>query len=266
MNHVSKSFTLGDGRACKTHSWELREGGYRKTALLLGHGLWPVARETRTISFLLDRGFRVISIDLAFGSASAPRMRLRAYREAVAAFARENMDPELPLYVLAQSLSAAAALPIASALPALAAFALLAPVVDLPPPGLKKSCAFMPSAELPIRPDDLCGDGELAAALAAEGLLPGRAALRLRKADLRLAQAGLAAALAEGLAVPAAAFIGDEDPFVTQDGRAALARAGIKLYAYPRVKHEPGRDRSADNYFADLGSFLSEVESTAPGS
>jgi hypothetical protein len=262
MNHVSKSFSMSDGSCCRTHSWELREGGYRKIALLLGHGLWPTARETRTISFLLDRGFRVLSLDLAFGQIAAPRTSLRIYREAVAAFARESVDPELPLYVVAHFFSAAAALPIASALPALAAFALVAPAVDFPPPGLKKSCALMPSAELPIRPDDLCGEEELADALIADGLMPGRVSLRFRKRDLRRAQADLAATLAEGLEVPAAAFIGDDDPFVSREGRAALSRAGIKLFAYPRVRHEPGRDRYADNYFADLGSFLSEVEST----
>ena len=49
--------------------------------------------------------------------------------------------------------------------------------------------------------------------------------------------------------------------FELDPGRAALSRSGAKLFAYPRVRHEPGRDRYTDNYFADIGSFLDEVES-----
>jgi hypothetical protein len=262
MNHISTSFALDDGRSYKSHSWELREGGYRRVALLLGNGLWPIAKEPRMIAFLLDRGFRILTLDIAFGSALFPRVGLRAYREAVGSFARASVEPDLPFYILASSFSAGALLPIASSIPGLAAVALLAPVVEFPPPRLKRSCFLCPSAELAIRPEDLCGESELAAALVSEGLIAARAPLKFRKRDLWTAAADLASALAEGLAVPVAAFSGDDDPFITQEGRLALSRSGAKLYAYPRVKHEPGRDRYADNYYADLGSFLGEVEST----
>jgi alpha-beta hydrolase superfamily lysophospholipase len=262
MNHISKSFAVSDGRVYKSHSWELREGGYRRIALLLGNGLWPTAKETRLIAFLLDHGFRVLALDLAFGSTLPPRTGLRAYRDAVAAFAQASVDPDLPFYLLASSFSAGAVIPIAGSIPALAALALLAPVVDFPPPRLKKSCFLNPCAELVIRPADLCGESGLAAALVTGGLMPESAALRFRKRDLWTAATDLAASLAEGLPVPVAAFSGEDDAFITQEGRAALSRSGAKLYAFPRVKHEPGRDRYADNYYADLGSFLDEVEST----
>ena len=261
MNHIAKSFAASDGRVYKSHSWELRDGGYRRIALFLGNGLWPAAKETKLIAFLLDRGFRVIALDVAFGSALPPRAGLRAYRVAVADFARASVDPDLPLYLLASSFSAGAVIPIAGSLPALAALALLAPVVDFPPPGLKKSCFFRPRADLAIRPDDLCGESGLAAALVTGGLMPERAAFKFRKRDLGLAAADLTVSLAEGLPVPVAAFSGEEDPLITQEGRAALSRSGAKLFAYPRVRHEPGRDRYTDNYFADIGSFLDEVES-----
>jgi hypothetical protein len=180
----------------------------------------------------------------------------------VLAFARDNVDPDLPLYVLASSFSAGAILPIASSIPALAAVALLAPVVEFPPPGLGKSCFLVPSAQMEIRPEELCGESSLAAALVSEGLLPERATLRFRKRDLRAAAEGLEAALAEGFAFPLAVFSGEDDPFIGQTGRNALSRSGARLFSYPRVKHEPGRDRYADNYYADLASFLGEVEST----
>jgi alpha-beta hydrolase superfamily lysophospholipase len=257
MNHVSKGFASGEGRVCKSHSWELREGGYRRIALLLGNGLWSASGETRLVRFLLDRGFRVIALDIAFGSPSAQRVGLRDLRETAAAFARANETPGLPLYLLASSFSAGAILPAASTLPGLAALALLAPVVDYPPPRLKKSFFFRPSAELSIEPDDLCGDKALA-----EGLLAGPAPMRFRKRDLKAAADDLESALAEGIALPCASFSGDDDPFITEAGRSSLARAGFKLYGYPRVRHEPGRDRYADNYYADLGAFLDEVEST----
>jgi alpha-beta hydrolase superfamily lysophospholipase len=256
MNHISKRFASSDGRSYKGHSWELREGGYRRIALFLGNGLRPVAEETRTVDFLLDRGFRVLSLDLAFGSPEHPRVGLPAYRDAVSAFARSIAEPGLPLYLLASSFSAGAVLPAAASMPGLVAVALLAPVVDYPPPRLKKSFFLWPVAELPIRPEDLCGESELARGLVAE-----RAAMKFRKRDLRAAAAGIAAALAEGFAVPVAAFSGEDDPFITKEGRAALTAAGAKLYGYPRVRHEPGRDRYADNFYADLGSFLDEVES-----
>jgi alpha-beta hydrolase superfamily lysophospholipase len=255
MNHISKGFASSDGRVYKCHSWELREGGYRRVALLLGNGLWPAAEETRLVRFLLDRGFRVLALDVAFGSTSVPRVGLRAFRQAVASFARAYETPGMPLYLLASSFSAGAILPAAASLTGLAALALLAPVVDFPPPKLKKSFFFMPSAELAIKGGDLCGEDSLA-----EGLLSGAASMRFRKRDLKAAAADLDSALAEGVAFPCAAFSGDDDPFIAQEGRSSLARAGVKLYGYPRVRHEPGRDRYADNYYADLGAFLDEVE------
>jgi alpha-beta hydrolase superfamily lysophospholipase len=262
MNHVSKNFAMGDGKTCKSHSWERREGGYRRVALLLGNGLWPAAKEPRMIEFLLEHGFRVLSLDLSFGSATAPRPRLGAFRKAVSAFAEENIDPDLPFYLLASSFSAGAVLPIASAIPGLAGLALIAPVVDFPPPGIKKRCFLWPFSDLAIGPGDLCGEEALAASLVAEGLMPERASLRFSKRDLWTVASELAASIAEGLPVPMAVFTGEDDPFVSEAGRAALERSAAKVYAYPRVRHEPGRDRYADNFYADLSAFLGEAEST----
>ena len=264
MNHITTSYGLIDGQSCRSHSWELREGGYRRVALLLGNGIWPAERDTRMIAFLLDRGFRVLALDIAFGSTSAPRVGLRAFRESVVAFAQANIDPELPFYVIAKSFSAGAILSAASSIPGLAAAALLGPVVDFPPQRLKKSCFFLPRAELPIGAGDFCGEEDLASALATEGLVPEKAALRFRKRELWTVASDLAATLGEGLAVPVGIFIGEDDPFATPSGRATIARSGAKVYTYPRIRHEPARDRYADNFYADFGAFLGEVESSGP--
>jgi alpha-beta hydrolase superfamily lysophospholipase len=261
MNHISKSFALGDGRSCKSHYWELREGGYRRVALLLGNGLRPAEKETRMISFLLERGFRVVSLDIAFGSAEGPRIALRTFRDAVTAFAKGSADPGLPFYVLASSFSAGAILPIASSIPGLAAMALFAPVVDFPQPRFKKTCFLMPFVELEVKSEDLCGEASLAEALVSEGLVKARSTLRFRKRDLHTLGAELATVLTRTPAIPVGIFTGEDDPFVAREGRSAFARSKARVYSYPRVRHEPGRDRYADNFYADLGAFLGEVES-----
>jgi alpha-beta hydrolase superfamily lysophospholipase len=258
MNHITKDFAAGDGRHCRCHSWEIREGGYRRIALFVGNGIWPVAKETRLIGFLLDRGFRVLAPEIAFGSSSVPRFKLDDFRQAVAALSVQvpsKLESALPLYLLASSASAGALLPVVSSLPGLASIALIAPIVDFPPPGLHRRLLFWRSAELAIVPDALSGMPELL-----KDLVPERPSLNFRARDLKKAAADLASRLDMSLGVPFAAFSGDDDPLITKEGRLALERAGAKLYSYPRVRHEPGHDRYADNFYADLGSFLDSVE------
>jgi hypothetical protein len=255
MNHISKSYSSSDGRVFKGDSWELREGGFRRTALFLGNGLWPASKEARLIRFLLDRGFRVLSPELAFGAHAATRMGLKAFRSAVSAFAEAEATVGLPLYILASGCSAGAFLPVASTLPDLASVILIAPIVDFPPPGSKRPLLFLPSFELPFLPAALSGEPELL-----EDLLPEKAALRFSRRDLRAAASELGTALAAPFDRPLASFSGEADPFLLPEGRAALERGGAKIYGYPRVRHEPGHDRYADNFYADLGSFLDEVE------
>jgi alpha-beta hydrolase superfamily lysophospholipase len=258
MNHISMNITARDGHVYKCHSWELREGGYRRIVLLVGGGARPVDQETHLVRFLLDRGFRVAALDLAYGApleGSGARPSLRAFRETVASFAAENAAPYLPFYVVALSFSAGALLPVADSLPTAAAWALIAPVVEFPPAGLKRSCFFLPSAELAVGPKELCGDPELL-----EEWSDKARAFRFRKADLKTAAADLGSALETSMGCPVAAFSGESDPFLAEGGRAALKRAGVKIYGYPRARHDPGHDRYADNFFADLGSFLDEVE------
>jgi alpha-beta hydrolase superfamily lysophospholipase len=254
MNHISKSFLAKDGRSYKSHYWELSEGGYRRKALLVGGGFRSIDEETRLVRFLLDRGFRVMALDLPYGAPPSPRPSLGSFRDAIAAFAAANAEPDRPLYLLASSFSAGALLPKAAALPGLRAVALLGPVVDFPPPRLKRSFFFLPSAELDVGTEELCGDSELR-----EGLIEKSCVYRFRKIDLKVCQANIGA-LASPLGFPLAAFSGEDDPFMTDSGRRALAAVGAKLYAYPRARHEPGRDRYADNFYADLGLFLDEAE------
>jgi hypothetical protein len=255
---MSTSFSAQNGHSYKCHSWELREGGYRKIALLVGDGVRPVDQESRLLSFLLERSFRIVALDLAYGAQSEPGLQrpdLRAFREAMAAFASANEAPSLPFYVIAQSFSAGALLPVADVLPTAAAWALIAPVVEFPPRRLKRVCFLSPYAELDLTPQDLCGDDELLADWRDKGQV-----FRFRMSDMRLAASDLGAALETRLDCPVAAFAGEADPFLTDAGRVALKRGGARLYGYPRVKHDPGRDRYSDNYYADLGAFLDEVE------
>jgi hypothetical protein len=258
MNHISKSFLARDGRAYKSHSWELHEGGYKRIALLVGSGERPIDQEARLVRFLLDRGFRVVALDLAYGApldSGAPRPGLRSFREAVAAFAAASEAHYMPFYIVASSFSAGALLPVAATLPKAAAWALIAPVVEFPPLGLRRSCFFMPSADLAVGPKELCGDPELLEKWADKSKL-----YKFRKSDLKAAESELGSALANDFGPPLAAFSGEADPFITDAGRASLKQAGAKLYGYPRVCHDPGYDRYADNYYADLGLFLDEVE------
>jgi predicted alpha/beta hydrolase len=255
MNHIAKSFVLSDGTSYKSHSWELREDGYRRTALIVGNGLWPVSKEKRLISFLIDRGFRVLSLDLAFGSPTSPRTSLRAFRTAILAFAKEARPTGLPLYLIASSFSGGALLPVAKEIQGLAALALVAPVVEYPPLKLKKPPFFLSTAQLALAPEAQSGMPELL-----KGLTDGPSVLRFHKRDLRSVALEIASALEEPLGMPAAAFSGEDDPYLSPAGRKSLSSAGVRVYGYPRVRHEPAHDRYADNFFADLGSFLDEVE------
>ena len=257
MNHISRHFTSKDGRIYKSHSWELREGGYRRAALLIGNGLWPASEERRLIEFLLDRGFKIVSIELAYGSAQPPRPTLAGFRQAISAFAEETGPIGLPLYLVASSFSASALLPVATSLPEIAALVMLSPAAVLPPPGLKAPLFFWRTAELPVEAGQLSGTPEDLVEL-----FKGPASHKFRKGDLKQLAAEFAKALKAPLDLPAAAFVGEDDPLAPETARAALKEAGARVYAYPRVKREPPHDRYVDNFFADLGSFLDEVEAS----
>jgi alpha-beta hydrolase superfamily lysophospholipase len=255
MNHISKSFTSTEGHTCKSHSWEQREGGYRRVALLVGNGLWPVQKETRLIDFLLERGFRVLALEIAYGSPEPPRLRLRSFISALADFAKVHVSAGLPLYLFASSFSATALIPAAVKMQDLAALALLSPVLRFPVPGLILPPCFLSTTELSVDRAALSGMPELL-----EGFLEGTASLKFHKRDLKTAAAEISKALAEGFSVPVAVFAGEDDPCLPEAGRQALSKAGARVHSYPRAKREPGHDRCADAYFADLASFLDTVD------
>ena len=263
MNHVSRTLTAPDGRAFKSHAWELREGGYRKSLLLLGYPFWPVAREKRLVDFLTARGFRVNALELGPARSEPAAPGLAAIRSAAADYAAGLCASGLPLYVLAASFSAPVVLPLLAGMSGLRAVALVAPVLALPPPGLRKPAwPLSTKAELTVGDDALSGQPELLADLLGEG----SPVLRFPKRDLGLlaeesAPAARSAALAELASKTAlAAFLGEDDPFVPEPSRSLLASSGAKLHSYPRVRHAPAYDRLADNFFVDLGSFLDGIE------
>jgi len=260
MNHISRTFLAPGGGAYRSHAWELREGGYRRLALVLGYPFWPVERDKRLVGFLMERGFRVAALELGLGRAEGPRSGMAGAGAAAAAFAAAaRTETGLPLYVFAASFSAAAVIPFLPGLEGLAAAAFLSPVLDFPPAGLEAPrCFLSPWARLPAGPAELSGKPELL-----EGILDGfPGALRFRRRDIKALEGAKLADAAGRLGVPAAAFVGEEDPWVGAAARDALGSAGIKVYSYPRARHAPAWDRYADNLYADLGSFVGEVEAS----
>ena len=235
MNHISRSFVSSDGRVYKSHYWEIREGGYRRAALLAGNGLWPAAKETKLISFLLDRGFRVTSLELAFGGVEIPRTRLRGFREAFAAFARAESRPGVPVYLIASSFSGAALLPVAKDIEGLVGLALIAPVVELPPPKLRMPLFFLPTAELSVKRDELSGSPQLLEGFfggepGGAGRASGSFALKFHKRDLRTASSELSAALAVPLGLPCRSVRGrGRFSTVSSGPRFTCARRGAGL-------------------------------------
>lgn len=259
MNHIASSFTAPDGNVYRSHAWELRDGGYRRLALVLGFPLWPLGRDGRLLSFLLDRGFLAHSIELGFASGQKPRASLASLRQAAVAYARSlQAAKQLPLYLITQSFNAALA-PAFRRHEGLAGAALISPVLDFPPPGTVMPHCFLGStAELRLSQDVLTSRPELL-----EGLLEGQVPpVKFLKRDLKTLHAESPATIAPELAAPVAAFAGEDDTLLTAPIREALASGGAKLYTYPRVRHLPPFDRYADNFYADLGSFLDELEAT----
>lgn len=258
MNHIASDYTAPDGTRHRSHAWELREGGYRRIALVLGYPFWPTAREKRLLRFLMDRGFRVHSLELSFGSSGGQKASLIAMRAAVSSYAAEIQGRHgLPLYILASSFSAALVDPALRMLDGLAGLGLISPVLDYPPLGLLTPRCFLRQwSSLAVSVDQLSG---LPASLdeVLDGAVPG---LRFSRRDLRALAAERTADFLSSVGVPIAIFGGEDDPFLPASTRERMASTGAKNYAYPRVRHVPAHDRYADNFYADLGSFIDEVE------
>jgi alpha-beta hydrolase superfamily lysophospholipase len=257
MNHIASSFTAPDGGTYRSHMWELRDSGYRRLALVLGFPFWPLGRDKRLLDFLLERGFLVHSIELGFASADKPREDIASLRRAAVAYAASLQSrTALPLYLVAQSFNAALA-PAFYRHEGLAAAALVSPVLDYPPAGIKMPrCLFAAIAELELARENLSGKPELL-----DELLGGSVPVaKFLKRDLKTLHSESPATLAPELGAPVGVFAGEEDPLLAAPIREALASGGAKIYSYPRVRHIPPFDRYADNYYADLGSFLDEVE------
>jgi hypothetical protein len=256
MNHIARDFKSGDGRVFSLHSWELRHGGYRKNILYWGNGLWPVSRDTRLVGFLIERGFRVLALDLAFGSASPPSVDLRSFRRIAGELVTEVSGAGLPVYIIASAFSASALVPILGSFPKIEAVALIAPVFHFPPAALKASFPCFIAASLHVDAAFLSGEPELL-----RGLVDTPKQYRFKKRDIRNLASERLLSTVSGLGDRTAVFAGEEDPLVGRDELQSLKDAGLRLYTYPRVRREIGRDRYADNFYADLGSFLGEMES-----
>jgi len=259
MNHIARDFASRDGRSYRCHSWELRQGGYRRIALYWGNGLWPAVEETKLIGFLVEKGFKVLALDLAFGQAEGPTIGLRAFREAAASLAAEASDSGLPVYLIASSFSASALLPAVKEFGPIVSTALIAPVLLFPPAGLRSTFPCFAAATLRVDALTLSGEPALL-----DGLMDRPRHQRFRKRDLRALASESPLARASELGGRAAVFAGEEDPLLGDGELRELEKAGVRVYSYPRVRREPARDRYSDNFYADLGSFLDEMESTRP--
>ncbi|MGO8695904.1 MAG: alpha/beta hydrolase [Rectinemataceae bacterium] len=257
MNHIASNFTAPDGGVYRSHMWELRDSGYRRLALVLGFPFWPLGRDKRLLDFLLERGFLVHSIELGFASSDKPRADIGSLRQAVAAYAVSlRSRTGLPLYLLTQSFNAALA-PAFHRHEGLAAVALVSPVLDYPPAGIKMPrCLFGAIAEMNLTRESMSGKPELLD----EPMGAAVHVAKFLKRDIKTLHSESPATLAPELGAPVAIFAGEEDSLVSAPLREALASGGAKIYSYPRVRHIPPFDRYADNYYADLGTFVDEIE------
>jgi len=255
MNHVSRDFSAGDGRKYRLHSWELKEIKEPRIALYWGNGLWSPDRETRLLDFLIGKGFKVVALDLAFGSANPPFASLKAFRKAAAALVEEMAASRLPLYVIASSFSASALLGFMDRLGPIAAAALIAPVLRFPPPGLSSGFpCFLPAF---LRVDARMLSGEIALL---DGLMDQERRCRFGKGDLRALASENPLSRAAFLSGRAAVFAGEDDPLLGTEELGELEKAGLEVRSYPRSRREIGRDRYADNFYADMGSFFERME------
>ena len=59
MNHIKSNFIAADGEKIPYHSWEIRQGGYSRIAIVIGDPYLPVEENKRLIDFLLENYFKV---------------------------------------------------------------------------------------------------------------------------------------------------------------------------------------------------------------
>lgn len=255
MNHISRDFSPGDGRTYRLHSWELRQGGFRRIAVYWGNGLWPPIRETRLINFLVNKAFKVLALDLAFGSAIPPFVKLKDFRKASVALMEEAAVFGLPVYIFASSFSASALIPVMDRIGPITAAALIAPVLCFPPPGIRSGFPCFLSAMLRMDAESISGE-----IILLDGLMDQIRYHRFRRSDLRALAAENPLLCAVSLSNRVAIFAGEDDPLVRTEDLYKLKGAALRVYTYARSRREVGRDKYSGNFYADMGSFLDAME------
>ncbi len=59
MNHIKSVFKASDGTRIPYHSWEIRQGGYGRIAIVLGDSYTRIEENRRLVDFLLENYFKI---------------------------------------------------------------------------------------------------------------------------------------------------------------------------------------------------------------
>jgi hypothetical protein len=255
MNHTRSVYRAPDGLSFPFQIWEVRQGGFRRTVLLLIDGFLPAEAFTGLRDLLLARYFKIYAPAvpcLRSGGGKPPG--LRALGSGLLGFARSvgEKDGGVPMTVIASSVMC---LPFLACLskefPRLESIALLSPLVDFSRPPFAVPLFLRRWVTLRATPDALGDAGELKAV--EEEL---RAELRAPKRlirDMRRRVEPPTPRKSDAVAV----FVGEADPLLSGNPAAQwLKTTDAELHSYPRGRHLLLFDPHAKNVLKDLGAFL----------
>lgn len=255
MNHTKSVFHAPGGPSFSYHSWEVRQGGFRRAAILLVDGFLPAESYGGLLDLLLGRYFKVYAAALPdMRSPKQKPMGLAEFSRGLAAFTRwaGEKDRGVPQLAIVSSMLCLPFLCAAAKdFPRLQGVALLSPLASftLPPFAVP---LFLRRWVKVRPPEDSLGTAEevkeMGKLLAGELRVPKRLVKDVRRLSGPFKVPGGA---------EVAVFAGEGDPLLSANPAADLARSlGAELYSYPRGKHLLFWDKHSKNVLKDLGAFL----------
>jgi hypothetical protein len=255
MNHTRSVFHAPGVPSFPFESWEVRQGGFRRTAILLTGGFLPSDAIPSLREALLSRYFKVYApafpeLRTGKGKPAGLEELIRGLH-AFAVSARKG-DGGVPMVAIAASFLC---LPFMAALgrdfPPLESIALLSPVVDFArtplavPLFLRRWVTVRPPEGALGSPEELKVMGDR---IVPELRMP----KRLIKGMRRLSQPP-AGRKGDTIAV----FTGEADPIMAGNPAGKWAEGiGAEVHSYPRGTHLLFFDKHSENVLRDLCSFL----------
>jgi hypothetical protein len=255
MNHTRSVYRAPDGLSFPFQTWEVRQGGFRRTALLLTDGFLPAEAFSGLRELLLARYFKIYAPafpGLRSGGGKPPG--LRELGMGLLGFLRSvsEKDGGVPVAAIVASVLC---LPFLACLskefPRLESIALLSPLADFSRPPFAVPLFLRRWVTLRAAEDAL-GDAEELKAVEGELRTELRAPKRLIR-DMR----GRAEPPVARKGDLVAAFVGEADPLLAGNPADAWLKAcGAELHSYPRGRHLLFFDKHSKNVLRDLGAFL----------